>query len=63
MTGIVGTEQGGTTTVNFTIPLDSGDSDDKTLVQGNSYRVLLAYGSNDNFDQQHAVKTSVTITL
>jgi hypothetical protein len=63
VTGVEGTEQGGTTTVRFTIPLDSGDPEDKLLVQGTSYRVLLSYGSSDNFDQQHAVKTAVTITL
>jgi hypothetical protein len=63
VTSIDGTEQGGKTTVRFSIPLDSGDSQDKPLVQGRSYTVLLAYGRNDSFNQRHATRTSVTITL
>ena len=59
------TEQVGTTTVSFIIPLDSEDPMDKPLVEGESYKVILSYGSNDNdnFDQKHSTRTSVTITL
>jgi hypothetical protein len=63
VTGIDGTEQSGSTTVRFTIPLDSGDSQDKPLTQGQSYKVILAYGASDNFDQQHSARASVTISL
>ena len=60
-----GTEVDGITTVSFIIPLDSEDPMDKPLVEGESYKVILSYGSNDNdnFDQKHSTRTSVTITL
>jgi hypothetical protein len=58
-----GTEVDGITTVSFSIPLDSGDSNDKPLAEGESYRVLLSYGSSDDFDQKHSTRTSVSITI
>lgn len=58
-----GAEVDGITTIRFSIPLDSEDSNDKPLVEGESYKVILSYGSNDDFDQKHSTRTSVTITL
>ena len=60
-----GTEADGTTEITFTIPLDSGDSLDRVLVEGSSYTVLLGRGPNgaDNFTAQHGARTSTTITI
>jgi hypothetical protein len=50
-----GDETDGTTTISFTIPLDSGTPGDKPLVPGNTVEVLLAYGPDDadDFDGYH----------
>ena len=50
-----GDETDGTTTIRFTIPLDSGTPGDKPLVPGNTVEVLLAYGPDDadDFDGYH----------
>lgn len=58
-----GTETGGQTEVQFSIPLDSGDSFDRALVAGNEYTVLLAYGPTDDFTEKHTYRESVKITL
>jgi hypothetical protein len=60
-----GTESGGETEITFTIPLDSGDSRDRILIEGNIYLVLLAYGqdSEDNFDSYHKSRTLTSIDL
>lgn len=53
---ISGTELGGVTTLNFRIPLNSGDAYDKLLTTGTTYPIILARGSNgsDNFTSYHA---------
>ncbi len=60
-----GTERNGTTTLEFTIPLNSGDSKDKVLRKGEEYKIILAYGRNnaDDYGSIHRKRTSVTITL
>ncbi len=60
-----GSESGGETTIEFTIPLDSGDSYDKPLVPGSTYDVILARGPNgsDDFTTYHAFATSTTIEI
>lgn len=58
-----GTESNGTTQITFTIPLNSGDSQDKILVEGTEYKIILAYGTGDNFTAQHSVRTSVNVTF
>lgn len=60
-----GAETAGSTEVSFTIPLDSGDTYDRKLVVGQTYRVLLAYGPNgaDDFTIQHAVRTAANIRI
>ena len=63
ITNITGSEEEGVTEINFSIPLDSGDTFDRVLTQGNVYPVILAYGSNDDFDSIHTVRTSVVIEL
>ncbi len=57
-----GTETDGTT-FEFSIPLDSGDSMDKALTPGSSYKCLLAYSNSDNFTTKHSKRGSVTLSL
>jgi hypothetical protein len=60
-----GTEADGVTEITFSIPLDSGDSRDRPLVEGNTYTVIMARGPNgaDDHTTQHAARTSTTITI
>jgi len=50
-----GSESGGETTIEFTIPLNSGDQYDVILTPGNTYPVILARGPDgaDDFSVQH----------
>jgi len=65
ITGAGGSENDGTTQIRFTIPLDSGDSKDRSLSPGGDYRVILAYGTDeaDGFGSRHAKRTTVKIKL
>lgn len=58
-------EDAGSTTLSFTILLDTGDAYDKPLEQGSTYDVILAYGPDgaDDFTTQHELATVTTITL
>jgi PKD repeat protein len=59
-----GSETSGETIIEFKIPLDSGDTKDKTLNPSSSYKVLVAYhSSDDNFISKHTKKGSITISL
>jgi hypothetical protein len=58
-----GREEGGTTTIEFQIPLDSGDANDKPLSPGSTYPVLLAWGTVDEFQVYHAARGLSEITL
>lgn len=60
-----GSESGGTTTLTFTIPQDSGDEYDKTLEPGTTHTVLIAYGPDgaDNFDKKHKERGKFEITF
>lgn len=57
-----GKEEGGTTTIEFQIPLDSGDSYDKPLASG-EHKILLALGSGDDLSSMHTGRGSTTITI
>jgi hypothetical protein len=46
-------ESNGNTTVEFTLPLNSGDSFDRILQIGTTYPVIFATGSEDDFDSYH----------
>lgn len=48
--------------IEFQIPLDSGDSYDKPLVVGKEYRILLAWGPNDDLGY-HGGRGATAITL
>lgn len=63
VTLISGSEENGVTTVIFTIPLDSGDSCDKILEEGSTYRIIFASSNQDNFRRKHRDRTGADITL
>ena len=65
ITGAEGEETDGATVIRFTIPLDSGDSMDKPLEVGASYRVIVAYGPDgaDDFGTYHATRGSFEMEL
>lgn len=60
-----GSEVDGVTTLEFAIPLDSGDSFDRPLARGNRHRILLAHGPDraDNFQAYHANRGIVALEL
>jgi hypothetical protein len=59
------TETGGVTQLNFTIPLNSGDSFDRILAIGQTYNIILGRGINggDSFTASHSSVGSASITL
>lgn len=63
LSNVEGGETDGATTIRFTIPLDSGDALDKVLVPGQSYKMIAAQGSKDDFGTIHAKRGSVEIIL
>ncbi len=59
-----GSESNGETILEFAIPLDSGDSQDKTLVAGSRITIILAYhASNDRLTARHTERSATSITL
>jgi len=59
-----GSEWPDETVVEFVIPLDSGDAQDKALVPGNTYPILIAYHAlRDGFNVRHSGRGSGEITL
>jgi hypothetical protein len=52
-----------TTSLEFSLPLDSDDIYDRTLSKGNTYKVIFATGPEDDFDSYHLKKASGTIKL
>jgi len=64
VTEYAGIEAGGETTIEFRMPLDSGDARDKPLSPGGTYRVLVSYNSSmDDFQAKHTMMGSITVTL
>lgn len=60
---VTGSETGDTSEIALFIPLDSGDTNDRQLVEGDTYKVLLAYGSNDDLTAKHSFRGSVSVEL
>jgi DOMON domain len=58
-----GFEEKDKTTLQFSRPLNSGDSNDRKLEEGKEYKVIFAYGKRDNFKSYHKLRTSLIITL
>jgi hypothetical protein len=53
VTLISASETGGVTTLNFTLPLNSGDQYDRVINPGSSYQVIFASGAEDDPDSYH----------
>ena len=59
-----GSEENGQTTLEFVIPLASGDSQDTALAPGETVQVILAYQATwDSFATQHTSCSMTQITL
>ncbi|UCF09523.1 MAG: hypothetical protein JSW65_05515 [Candidatus Bipolaricaulota bacterium] len=59
-----GSETEGATVFEFVIPLDSGDAQDKPLVPGEVYELLVAYHeTSDDFSARHSARGAAEITL
>lgn len=58
-----GSEIDGKTTLEFSIPLNSRDSNDRILEQGEEYKLIFAYGKKDDFVSYHKTRTSIKVTL
>lgn len=64
VTMIGGEEKGGMTTVEFTIPLNSGDKYDSVIDPAAETVVLLAYGGKrDSFTSKHKKRKSIKVNL
>lgn len=64
VTLVGGSEISGMTTIEFTIPLDSGDKNDAKIDVDGDTTVLLAYGTGrDSFLAKHRYRTSLKVNL
>jgi hypothetical protein len=65
VTLVAGSESGGETTLEFRIPLNSGDQFDTVLVPGSSHTVVFAYGAPgaDDFTSAHVWAQAASLTL
>lgn len=64
VTLIGGTEADGVTTIEFILPLDSGDKHDTTIDVNGDTIVLLAYGAGrDSFKSKHKYRTALKVNL
>lgn len=61
---ISGKEENGSTEIQFSIPLDSGDKNDRPIFADKKNTILLAYGAgSDSFRPKHAYKTVLQVDL
>lgn len=64
VTLVGGTETGGMTTIEFTIPFSSNDTNDSNIDVNGDTTVLLAYGAGrDSFIPRHTYRTAVKVNL
>lgn len=64
VTVIGGEEKKGSTTIEFSMPLDSGDKNDSVIDPNGETVVLLAYGGKrDSFISKHQFKTKIKVNL
>lgn len=64
VTLVGGTEEGGVTTLEFTLPLKSADKNDQVLDVNGDTTVLLAYGAGrDSFRAKHKYRNSHKVNL
>ena len=63
VTPVGGEEKDGMTSLEYTIPLDSGDSHDRKLDIKGDTTLLLAYGAQDNLFMKHQYHTEMVVNL
>ena len=64
VTLVEGTEVDGLTTIEFTIPLDSGDKNDGKIDANGDTTVLLGYGAGrDSFRAKHKYRSTFIVNL
>jgi hypothetical protein len=64
VTLVGGTEVDGMTTIEFILPLDSGDKNDTKIDVNGDTIVLLAYGAGrDSFRSKHKYRTALKVNL
>jgi len=64
ISNIFGKEENGKTEIGFTIPLNSGDSNDQEIRVNQDTRILLAYGAGrDSFRALHKFRTKLSVNL
>jgi hypothetical protein len=64
VTLVAGTEDNGLTTIEFTMPINSGDKMDSALNADGDTILLLAYGPDrDSLKPRHKFKTTMTVNL
>jgi hypothetical protein len=61
---VAGREVDGKTILEFAIPLNSGDSADRPLAVGKTYKIIVAYqATSDDFSERHSRRAAGEITL
>ena len=64
ITVVGGTEEGGVTTIEFTMPLDSGDAKDGAIDPAADTKIILAHGEGrDSFRVKHKVHATMVVNL
>jgi hypothetical protein len=63
VSNVSGSEANGTTELEFTIPLDSGDAKDRPLSIQDDNIVLLAYGKSDRIVLKHKFRALLRLNL
>ena len=65
VSGKSGSEDSGSTTIHFTIPLDSGDLYDNALSDGQTYNIVLACAADgaDNFTSDYTTISNTSIKI
>lgn len=64
VTLVGGTEEGGRTTIEFTMPLQSADKNDSAITVDGDTTVLLAFGGGrDSFKAKHQYRTTLKVNL
>ncbi len=64
VTVVGGSEENGVTTIEFAIPLNSGDAKDNSIVPDGDTVLIFAYGEGrDSFRAKHQFRTTLTVNL
>lgn len=65
LSNVSGEETEGKTRISFSFPLVSGDEYDADLIEGESFKLLLAYGpdGSDNYSSKHSARASAELQL